>query len=95
MKHLSLLLVAALSVAACGAEPRTVSYYKAHKDEAKETVAACRDRGVNPLKQDIETQNCLNADKALRLLRLDRPVNVIAPEFKLLNQAGFRGGLNS
>lgn len=83
MKHSSLLFAAALTLVACGAEPKTVSYYKAHKDEAKETVAVCRDKGVNPFKQDVETQNCLNADQALRLLRLEQPVNVIVPQFKL------------
>ena len=56
--------IAALALAACGAE-KSASYYMAHRSEAQETAAAC-------IASDKTGQNCANAGLALtRLGRLD------------------------
>ena len=64
---------AMLILGGCGEEePKTIAYYKAHLDEAKEVRVECKAKkengafdGQSPLAPTPEMVNCSNAQKAI------------------------------
>lgn len=65
------LILSAAALAGCGDEPKTVDYYKANIDDAKEAAAECKNKGISPLADTPDARNCMAAMTAIREHRIE------------------------